>query len=402
MQRAASPRAEANGDHASASRIYIMTDTKRRSAAFTPAKRSGGNAAGASCAHVMARLSRPCGRRTGNRHSCVRRGGALIGLLVLAMTMACDAHAQLARCASLVDDRERLACYDALAREQGVAPAAATSTPATPPQPATELQKRWELRPEDKQGIFQLRPYRPLYALVHWTTNTNESPSSPTRPPPTSDIHLDSLESKLQLSLKSKLVENVLGGPGDLWFGYTQQSYWQAANTRFSSPFRETDYEPEVIYVHPLSAQWDAIGARYAAISFTHQSNGRGESLSRSWNRVIGEAAFESGPWSLQLRPWVRVHERSGSEDDNPDIDDYIGRGEAVLVYRAAGHVVTLTGRHTLRFGDDSRGAVQLDWAFPLTGSLNGHLQVFSGYGESLIDYNHRQTTFGLGVSFFD
>ena len=51
---------------------------------------------------------------------------------------------------------------------------------------------------------------------------------------------------------------------------------------------------------------------------------------------------------------------------------------------------------------DRSRGSLRLDWAIPLVGSLNAHVQLFSGYGLNLIDYNHRQTTLGVGVSFFD
>jgi phospholipase A1 len=331
--------------------------------------------------------------------------------------LPCLAQAQLARCAAVADDRARLACFDALARSEAPPPtpaaaprgepAAATST-APPPDavalqsPPSELERRWELRPELRRGTFQLLPYQPLYALVHYTTHVNQHPSSPTRPAPVDDINLDLVEAKMQLSFKSKLAQDILGTSTDAWFGYTQQSYWQAANTRFSSPFRETDYAPEAILLHPLDVHWKGVHARYAAVSFIHQSNGRGESLSRSWNRVAGEVALESGPWSLRLRPWVRIHERSGIDDDNPDIDDFAGRGEAIAVYRSGGHVLTFTGRHSLRSGERSRGSAQIDWAFPLAGALNGHLQIFSGYGGSLIDYNHRQTTIGLGVSFFD
>jgi phospholipase A1 len=384
-----------------------MTETKRRITFAPLVDCVRGHRDFPSRTALLARL-RPRGevRRANHRASAGRLRGARLAI-GLAALLPCVAHAQLARCAAIADDRARLACFDALARgESPPAPphenARPTQAAATPEPPATELEQRWELTPALRRGTFQLRPYRALYGLVHYTTNIDREPSSPTRPVPTQDIGLDKLEAKMQLSLKTKLAEDILGTSTDAWFGYTQQSYWQAANTRFSSPFRETDYEPEAIFMHPLSAQWNGIHARYAALSLTHQSNGRGESLSRSWNRVIGELALESGPWSLQLRPWVRIHERSGEQDDNPDIDDFIGRGEAIAVYRWGGHVVTLMARHTLRGGDRSRGAAQLDWAFPLTGSLNGHVQVFSGYGESLIDYNHRQTSVGVGVSFFD
>jgi phospholipase A1 len=45
---------------------------------------------------------------------------------------------------------------------------------------------------------------------------------------------------------------------------------------------------------------------------------------------------------------------------------------------------------------------VQVNWASPfkIGHSSQLHLQFSSGYGDSLIDYNHWQTTIGIGVVF--
>ena len=112
-------------------------------------------------------------------------------------------------------------------------------------------------------------------------------------------------------------------------------------------------------------------------------------------------SSFERENWTMTLRPWWRIPE-SKSRDDNPDIENYMGRADLQLVRTSGDHQLSLLLRHSLRGGDRSHGAVQLDYGFPIAGDLRGHLQWFSGYGESLIDYNHRGNYFGVGLSLLE
>jgi phospholipase A1 len=140
---------------------------------------------------------------------------------------------------------------------------------------------------------------------------------------------------------------------------------------------------------------------RMTGVQLKHQSNGRSDQLSRSWNRVILNFGLDRENWALTVRPWYRIPE-DDSDDNNADIEDYVGRADATLVYNRNGHEVALMARHSLRSGDRSHGAVQLDWGFPINNLLRGHVQVFDGYGESLIDYNHKATYVGLGISLLE
>ncbi len=265
------------------------------------------------------------------------------------------------------------------------------------------LDSRWELAKDSKLGLFQLRAYKPVYLLpAFWTSDTNETPQSPN---PNNSVDspedLDSVETKFQISFKTKIAENLFGDNGDLWGGYTQSSRWQVYNSDISRPFRETDYEPEVLLAFRNNYRIGGWHGRMSGIGLNHQSNGRGDPLSRSWNRVILNFGLDRENWSLVVRPWYRIPEDEG-DDNNPDIEDYVGRGDAMLTYSNGGHEFTVLGRHSLRGGDKSHGALQLDWGFPINRQLRGHLQVFDGYGESLIDYNHKATYIGLGVSLLE
>lgn len=262
------------------------------------------------------------------------------------------------------------------------------------------LDRRWELSPDSKLGTWNIRAHQPVYLLpAFWTSDKNEFPQSPNvNNTVDTDQNLKSTESKFQLSLKTKAVENLLGDNGDIWLGYTQSSRWQVYNSEESRPFRETNYEPEASLIFRTNYELLGLNARLLGLTFNHQSNGRADPLSRSWNRIMMNIGFERDNFALMLRPWYRIEE-DAKDDNNPDIKNYMGRGDLTAFYRWNDHDFSLMLRHSLKGGDDSHGAVQFDWVFPISGKLRGQFQLFDGYGESLIDYNHRATYVGLGVS---
>jgi phospholipase A1 len=320
---------------------------------------------------------------------------------------AAPAAEALAACAGEDDPGRRLACFDALVPPRATAslaqalpqpvPARAALPTFAPSLEASPLTNLWAIGIDD--AVFDIQAHRPTYVLpVSYTSDSNDFPASPTRPGLASGFGWDDLEAKFQLSFKFKLadLEDSLGA--SLWAGYTQQSYWQVYNAEESRPFRETNYEPELMLAfHP---DREVLGLDWRLMNFglVHQSNGRAELLSRSWNRVYAQAGFEKGGFALLARGWLRFSESAG-EDDNPDIEDYLGHGDLVLSYVAGNHHVSLLGRYAY---DTGHGAVEASWSFPLSRRVRGYVQVFSGYGEQMLDYNWKQTTVGVGISLAD
>lgn len=250
--------------------------------------------------------------------------------------------------------------------------------------------------PETGSGVpgSDVRTHKPSYMLLgRYSDRPNLEPQTPTRP--AQAVELRHLESKFQVSFKV-LLGTMEAHRLSLWAGYTQQSHWQVYSAEQSRPFRETNYEPELMLA--WQPQREVFGLRWslATLGINHQSNGKSEPLSRSWNRVIAQLGFERGRFGLILRPWVRLNE-TRAEDDNPDLEHHLGHGEAVAIVKLGRHTLTGTGRLNARSG---KGAIQTTWSFPLmTGGrgLRGYVQVFSGYGESLVDYNWHQNTVAIG-----
>lgn len=125
-------------------------------------------------------------------------------------------------------------------------------------------------------------------------------------------------------------------------------------------------------------------------IGFNHQSNGRSRPLSRSWNRIAAQVPLCSSDTCFVVNPWFRIPE-SAQDDDNPHMEKYYGYGELLVLQKLGGHTVSMMLRNNLRTSQN-KGAIQLDWSFPLHKKLRGYIQYFNGYGESLVDYNHTIT----------
>lgn len=262
------------------------------------------------------------------------------------------------------------------------------------------LSQRWEIDKEDRKGTFRLTSYKPFYVTAgRRSNNPNKLPQSENPDySTTAPINYNNYEARFQLSFKTKVLESFLFGHGDLWIGYTQVAHWQIYNTEISRAFRELNYEPEVILNFPLDFQLLGFKARMISLGFNHQSNGRDLPRSRSWNRVMFRFGMERKNLQIYLKPWIRLKDE---EDENPLITSYLGRGDATVIYNIKKHGFYLIATNSLSTRNN-HGSLQFNYLYPIKANLRAQLQFFNGYGETLIDYNHKQTTFGLGISFID
>lgn len=211
----------------------------------------------------------------------------------------------------------------------------------------------------------------------------------------TGEFNGDRTEMVFQISAKQRLFGR------DFYVAYTQKSFWQLVNTDESSPFRETNYDPEAFY------RWIPDPKRFnhwaADFGIEHESNGREHPFSRSWNRLY-VAPFQAKGKSLSyLKFWYRIPEKKKNSpndvtgDDNPDITDYLGYGELNFSRQIGGDQL-LSGM--LRGNPQTgKGAVSFTWSVPSKdGWVFWGVSVFHGYGESLIYYDRSITRAMIGV----
>jgi len=259
----------------------------------------------------------------------------------------------------------------------------------------TPLEARIEETEATEQMRFVITPFKPNYIMVGYNPNGNTAPFEEAFPD--EDIEFKVAEVKFQISFMFPIVQDIFGDNGDLYFAFTNRSFWQLFNDDLSAPFRETNYEPEFWFQFDTRGKVLGLTSRLITFGYNHQSNGRNNPLSRSWNRLFANFVFERGKFALAIKPWVVIGDLQGNED----ITDFLGNYELHFFYKWNRHTFSLMTRNQLQSGFE-RGAFQFDWSMPLYRRLRFYTQYFNGYGESLIDYNYFNNTLGMGLSFTD
>lgn len=270
--------------------------------------------------------------------------------------------------------------------------------PVTEKKPSTSGQSPLHARLDYEKSTwdksYAISAYRPNYFLpLSYNSNPNNAPIEDT------GETFENIELKFQISLKAPVIRNLFTPNNHLFFAYTNQTWWQGYNGNLSQAIRETNHEPE-LYVR-MDTDWKLgpITNKLLAVGFVHQSNGRYDEYSRNWNRLYVKFTFEvTENLYFSLKPWWR---ESHTSKENTDIEDYMGNGEFRALYIFGNQNLGMMLRNNLK-SSGNKGAIQLDWSFPLHEKLRGYVQYFNGYGESLMDYNSSVNRLSVGFLITD
>ncbi len=254
-------------------------------------------------------------------------------------------------------------------------------------------------RSKDKQTQYTIRQYtNSLYSIKAYKANyfLPISYRLGGNYANTNGHHSENTETEFQVSIKFDFASNILGMGEIYTVAYTQLAFWQLYSQ--SAFFRETNYNPEIYMTIPLDSIEGTNLLKIVKFGFEHVSNGRGGREERSWNIVTSSLYFQYKYIFSELKLWYRVDNiRTKTYDYNPELVDYMGYGHLKFIIPYKKHLFDIL----FRYNFDSKGAVEAHYSYPIFGrdDLFVYLKGFSGYGESLIDYNHNVNKVGIGFS---
>ena len=200
---------------------------------------------------------------------------------------------------------------------------------------------------------------------------------------------------KFQISVAQRITKTTLPLNSYLFLAFTMKTMWNVFEK--SLPMRDLNFNPGLGWSFPFFSK-----GRYSGkfkILIEHESNGRDEDASRSWNKI-------SFCGSTMINEWLMVHSKfwipivdGGS---NKDILYYSGIYQGGLAVttpnKKFGWALTLIKRKGWNLNFNT--ILEFNWKILPQDNQYLFVQYYNGYGENLLDYNvfHSRLRVGLVI----
>jgi outer membrane phospholipase A len=161
-----------------------------------------------------------------------------------------------------------------------------------------------------------------------------------------------------------------------------------------SRPFRDASYRPSIFWQG--TSYRDGFKPDLIRAGFEHESNGRDGPDSRSINTLFLQPGWVNRLSDVRIVGFSSKFYAYQDKSDNPDIQRYRGYADWQIGYGRENGAVWLA---QLRSGTGGYSSAQVELSYPLRNPLFArtggfvYVQMFNGYGETLLDYNHKQPT---------
>ncbi len=200
---------------------------------------------------------------------------------------------------------------------------------------------------------------------------------------------------KFQISFSQRLTRNTLPWNTYLYLFYTQKCFWNILEE--SMPMTDLNFNPGIGLGKPIFAKDRFIGE--LKLMLEHESNGRSEENSRSWNKIsLGVNIMIDPHCIIHAKGWIPIVDGR----HNKDLLDYYGIYQMGMSLRSSNNKFGFSTLFTKRRGWDLNYNITVEASYRIKNTHNQYLfmQFYNGYGEGLLDYNkfHSQLRVGFVI----
>lgn len=242
--------------------------------------------------------------------------------------------------------------------------------------------KQFNMSEEDIKRALDAMPSFGVFRDVYFVTGI----------PLDEKITRESADAMFQVSIRQRLTKSYLPFNTFLYATYTQKALWDIYSE--SSPFHDINFNPGIGLGRYIIYHNKLAGAVFMQIE--HESNGKDQEESRSWNYVSFSGKYFLNPrFNAALKFWIPYVDGQ----NNRDLLDYKGLGSLAFNFLTSSNKWWISGELNPRKGFGNINTT-VTAAFRVSKSGNQYLyaRFYNGKGESLLDYSEYSMNIRLGV----